>query len=133
MWFRRRRRKPPLDLSSLERSLDRLAELVERLVALVPELGAGPPADPGHSTVKPAPAPAREEGPAGHVLFLGGPAGYRLAEQDGASPAGGDELEWEGGQYRVLRLGPSPLPGDRRRCAFVEPLGYEDPAAGGLR
>ena len=132
MWFRSRRRSPPLDLSSLERSLERLAELVERLVALVPDLAAARPGNPGHSTVEPAPAPAQEEAPKGHVLFIGGPLGYRLAERDGSSPSRGDELEWEGARYRVLRLGASPLPGDRRRCAFLDLLSHEEAAADGL-
>ena len=133
MWFRSRRRSPPLDLSSLERSLERLAELVERLVALVPDLVAARPGNPGHSHVEPAPAPPQEQVPEGHVLFFGAPAGYRLAERGGASPPRGDELQWEGARYRVLRLGPSPLPGDRRRCAFLDPLGPEEAAADGLR
>ena len=45
---------------------------------------------------------------------------YRLVEID---PSGrldpGDVLELEGEEYVVARTGPSPLPGDRRRCAYL--------------
>lgn len=61
-----------------------------------------------------------EEVAEGHVLFVPGPAGYRLFERDGPPPAGVDVVELDEARYRVLRLGPSPLPGDRRRCAFLE-------------
>src|SRR4051812_5745467 len=55
-----------------------------------------------------------------HLLFAPGPAGYTLAERDGSPPAVGDTLELEGKQLRVAKLGRSPLPGDRRPCAFLE-------------
>jgi hypothetical protein len=128
MWFRRRRKQPSLDLASLERSLDRLMELVEQILALIPELVAAREGSSRPREVEaapaPSPAPAPNPGPetatAGFVLFAGGPSGYRLLERDGSAPARGSELELEGEHYVVLRLGPSPLPGDRRRCAFLE-------------
>lgn len=56
-----------------------------------------------------------------HVAIL--PAGgYRLLEREGAPPEPGDEIEAEGAHYRVTRVGSSPLPGDDRRCAFLEAL-----------
>ena len=118
MWFRRlfrRRREPP---PLLLPSLDRLAELIERVVALLDEV-----------TLAPEPAPREEivlqqhnPGPAadGWVAFVSSPDGYRLLRRDGLPPGRGAVLELEGGTFVVLRLGPSPLPGDRRRCAFVE-------------
>ena len=58
--------------------------------------------------------------PSGFVLFVPTPAGYRLAGPDGLVPKPGERLRVDEDWYRVLRLGPSPLPGDRRRCVFLE-------------
>jgi hypothetical protein len=55
----------------------------------------------------------------GHVLLVGGPRGYELRHADGPAPAAGSMLA--AGRLLVARVGPSPLPGDRRRCAFVLP------------
>ena len=44
---------------------------------------------------------------------------YRLVEIDRSALAGGDSLELEGEEFVVARTGPSPLPGDRRRCAYL--------------
>jgi hypothetical protein len=126
MWFRRlfrRRREPPPVLLP---SLDRLAELIERVVALLDDVALAP---------EPKPRPARREqrpekivlnqhnpGPAadGWLAFASSPDGYRLLPQEGAAPERGATIELELGRFQVLRLGPSPLPGDRRRCAFLE-------------
>jgi hypothetical protein len=111
MWFRRQRSVPPLDLSAL----DRLAELIERIVALLPQL-APEPAAPAGACVETPQAPPVE----GHLLFAAGNGGYRLLERPGAPPAAAARVELDGAHYEVLRLGPSPLPLDRRRCAFLE-------------
>ncbi len=143
MWFRRRRRQAQLDLSAL----DGLADLVERIVALLPDQpgkrSSQPPPEPIQTVVRvqtleppsepdpePVPEPVRE--PAQRVeeppplLFVASPSGYRLVEPSGAARERGDRVELVDGTYRVLRLGPSPLPGDRRRCAFLE---REEPSA----
>ena len=65
------------------------------------------------------------------LLFVAGP-GYRLLETESRALTAGSVLEVEGQAYVVARLGPAPLPGDRRRCAYVEPTGRW-PAAGGAR
>jgi len=44
---------------------------------------------------------------------------YRLVEIGGAGLARGETYELEGEEYVVARTGPSPLPGDRRRCAYL--------------
>lgn len=44
---------------------------------------------------------------------------YRLVEIDRSNLAPGDALEFEGAEYIVARTGPSPLPEDRRRCAYL--------------
>ena len=126
MWFRRllrRRREPP---PLLLPSLDRLGELIERVVALLDEVALAPEPAPREEIVlqqhNPGPAPA------GWVAFVSSPDGYRLLERDGSPPDRGAVLDLGDGTFVVLRLGPSPLPGDRRRCAFVErkePLAVE--------
>lgn len=55
-----------------------------------------------------------------HLLFVWTPGGYRLVERDGEPPAVGDEVELDDERReRVTKLGPSPLPGDGRPCAFL--------------
>lgn len=101
-WFRRRARRTAPVLPSL----DQLAELVERVIAEVDQVAA-----PGVEAAAPVDA---------HVLFAPASDGYRLLRREGAAPACGSELALDGGRFRVLRQGPSPLPGDLRRCAFLE-------------
>jgi hypothetical protein len=55
-----------------------------------------------------------------YLLFVWKPTGYELREQDGDEPPQpGAEVEQDDGRYRVSKLGPSPLPGDERQCAFL--------------
>jgi len=53
--------------------------------------------------------------PGGYVLFVWSPAGYTLLARQGEVPRVGEELE-DG--LVVTKLGPSPIPGDSRICAF---------------
>jgi hypothetical protein len=55
----------------------------------------------------------------GHVLFLWSPSGYRLLDADGEPPAVGAELDDDGLELVVTKVGPSPLPGDPRPCAYT--------------
>ena len=55
-----------------------------------------------------------------HVLFVPAATGYTLLERDGVAPEAGDIVEVDGDRYVVRRHGPSPLPGPRRRCAYLE-------------
>ncbi|MGZ8782084.1 MAG: hypothetical protein ACXWZB_01155 [Gaiellaceae bacterium] len=136
--WRRRRSPPPVLLPSL----DRLAGLIERVVELVDavtvppapvsEPDPEPPRELDHvmqpspetpspetpSPETPGPEQPRAE-PAGWVAFVPSPAGYRLVARSGPPPAGGERVELEEERYVVLRLAPSPLPADRRRCAFL--------------
>ena len=125
MWFRRifRRRRPPPPV--LLPSLERLAELIERVVELLDEVALGPPRQPAPPTTPapasaPSPAPNPGHSVSGHLLLVSWPDGYRLLEREGAPPARRDRLDVDGVQFSVLRLGPSPLPGDWRRCAYLE-------------
>ena len=58
---------------------------------------------------------------ASHLIFVPGDR-YRLVEAEGRAPAVDDVVELEDHSYRVVRVAPSPLPADERRCAFLEPL-----------
>ena len=55
-----------------------------------------------------------------HLLFVPRGRGYDLIDREGAAPEAGSEIEFEG-RLLVLKVGPSPLPGDERRCAYVIP------------
>ena len=55
----------------------------------------------------------------GHLLFVWKPSGYELVEQDGDAPTIGSEVEIDGKQLRVIKLALSPLPGDKRACAYL--------------
>jgi len=55
----------------------------------------------------------------GHLLFVSKPSGYELREQDGDAPQLGSSVEQNGETLRVTKLAPSPLPGDRRQCAYL--------------
>jgi chemotaxis protein histidine kinase CheA len=77
------------------------------------------------------PAPTPEPEPQAHVLFLTTHEGYELYERDGVVPGAGTEVALGDGRLaEVVKVGPSPLPGDRRRCAYAQLLpGLEPPAA----
>jgi hypothetical protein len=57
----------------------------------------------------------------GHVLFVSKPTGYELVSRDGDPPAIGAEVQFDDqdGRWFVTRIGPSPLPADKRRCAYL--------------
>jgi hypothetical protein len=55
----------------------------------------------------------------GHLLFVWKPSGYEIREEPGEAPAVGSELERDGERLRVTKVAPSPLPGDRRECAYL--------------
>jgi hypothetical protein len=59
----------------------------------------------------------------GHLLFIWKPTGYELREADGDPPEVGTRVQAdENGMYFVSKIGPSPRPGDSRRCAYLQPL-----------
>jgi hypothetical protein len=93
--------------------VDRLGEHVADLQSRVEQLErttSAIPDAPGH------------EASAGYVLFVASAAGYRLLEVDEtAFDPDARKLALDGRTYAVLRIGRSPLPGDRRRCAFLQP------------
>jgi hypothetical protein len=57
-----------------------------------------------------------------YLLFVSKPSGYELRERDGEPPSVGEVIEEADERLRVSKIGPSPLPGDSRRCAYLVPL-----------
>jgi hypothetical protein len=59
-----------------------------------------------------------------HLLFVSKPTGYELLARDGEPPAVGARVELDGqeGAWTVSRLSPSPLPGDKRPCAYLQQM-----------
>jgi len=55
----------------------------------------------------------------GYLLFAWSPDGYALVERDGDVPRVGAEVQDDGYVLSVVKVGPSPLPGDTRRCAYT--------------
>ena len=56
-----------------------------------------------------------------HLLFIWKATGYELREREGEPPSVGAVLDLEEGRQQVNRLAPSPIPGDGRRCAYLQP------------
>lgn len=59
-----------------------------------------------------------------YLLFVSRPTGYELAEREGEPPEPGAEIDLGpegGGRSIVSKVASSPLPGDRRRCAYLQP------------
>lgn len=57
-----------------------------------------------------------------HLLFVSKPSGYELAERDGEAPHIGTAVEEGETRFVVTRVAPSPLPGDDRVCAYLQPV-----------
>jgi hypothetical protein len=83
---------------------------IEILEEAVAALEAEPKPEP-----EPAPIPA-------HLLFAWTPKGYSLHEASGDLPSVGARVGINGSEYSVAKVARSPLPGDERRCAYLEPL-----------
>jgi hypothetical protein len=57
-----------------------------------------------------------------HLRFVWTTNGYELRERDGEVPSVGDEVEEDEHRLYVTKVAPSPLPGDLRRCAYLQPV-----------
>jgi hypothetical protein len=58
----------------------------------------------------------------GYCLFVSKPTGYELIQREGEPPPVGSVVELDGqGRWIVNRISNSPLPQDRRRCAYLLP------------
>jgi hypothetical protein len=61
--------------------------------------------------------------PEKYLLFVWKTTGYELREQDGEPPSVGSVVDLDdGGRQEVNRVAPSPLPGDNRRAAYLQPV-----------
>ena len=59
------------------------------------------------------------DAPQQYLLSVWKPSGYELVQQDGEPPAVGAQVEVDGNMLEVTKLAPSPLPRDRRVCAYL--------------
>jgi chromosome segregation ATPase len=57
--------------------------------------------------------------PVGHVRLIALPDGYTISESEDPCPRTGDVVQVGLGECAVMRIGPSPFPGDKRRCAVL--------------
>jgi len=56
----------------------------------------------------------------GHCLFVSKPTGYELVDREGEPPPVGSTVELDDqGSWVVNRISQSPLPQDRRPCAYL--------------
>ena len=62
-----------------------------------------------------------ENGRRGYLVFVWSPTGYTLQERSGDLPEVGAEVVDGERRFRVTKIAPSPLPGDRRSCAYLLP------------
>lgn len=88
--------------------LEETRAAIRRLEARVEEL---------EQEVRAEDAPAPDDG---YLLFVSAGHGYVLRGQGGGPPAVGARLSLDEGEYVVVKLGASPLPGDPRPCAYLQ-------------
>jgi hypothetical protein len=102
----------------LQRRVDDDVQRLEEAAAAI----AGLEAELAAERARPVAPVAHAHSEEGHVLFVATTDGYQVVERAGPPPPVGDVLELPDGpgSYRVTRLGASPFPGDRGRCAYLE-------------
>jgi hypothetical protein len=59
--------------------------------------------------------------PGGYLVFIWSPQGYVLETRPGDPPPLGAEIEDKERRFRVTKVASSPLPGDGRVCAYLQP------------
>ena len=117
------RTQQPAQLAGLQEQLARTEEHLQT-VSLLHERRH---AQAGRLLARLRPQPAdRDEGDeAGHLVFLQLEGGYELLERDGRLPSPDTRLEladFPNRLFVVTNVGRSPLPNDRRACAFAHPV-----------
>jgi hypothetical protein len=55
-----------------------------------------------------------------YLAFVWTTGGYELHEERGRLPQVGETVENDGKRWTVVKLAPSPLPGDARTCAYLQ-------------
>jgi hypothetical protein len=58
----------------------------------------------------------------GYLVFVSSRTGYTLSVREGEPPGVGEIVEEGESRLRVSKVSPSPLPGDLRPCAYLQPL-----------
>lgn len=56
-----------------------------------------------------------------YLEFVWTPNGYEFREREGDAPQVGAEVAENDSRFVVTKVAPSPLPGDARRCAYLQP------------
>ncbi|MGH3050492.1 MAG: hypothetical protein ACRDLK_10060, partial [Gaiellaceae bacterium] len=107
--------------------LDLLTRRLEQAVNRIPTAMRLVPPDPTHEDVPSnvrteAAAAAATHGRPQHLRFLPASGGYQLVEVDGPAPSPGELIDLGSGLAGcVAKVAASPLPNDRRRCAYILP------------
>ncbi len=57
-----------------------------------------------------------------YLLFVSKPSGYELRDREGVPPEPGSEVEEGETRFLVSKVAQSPLPGDERPCAYLQPV-----------
>jgi len=60
-------------------------------------------------------------GRGGYLVFVWSHAGYTLEERPGEPPQAGTHVDEGERRFLVTKIAPSPLPGDKRPCAYLFP------------
>ena len=55
-----------------------------------------------------------------YLVFVVKPTGYELHEREGDPPQVGEQIDEGEQRYVVSKVAASPLPGDGRRCAYLQ-------------
>ena len=56
-----------------------------------------------------------------YLAFVWTPNGYEFHEREGDPPPVGSQVEEQNARFVVTKVASSPLPGDERRCAYLQP------------
>ncbi len=111
-------------LSALDRRLAAVSVRLRERPETQSRAGAdAPAAPPPPATAQPAGDAAASVPPAVYLLFVPSPSGYRLVEVAGSAPTPGARVEppdAPGRPFLVTKVAASPLPGDPRRCAYLQ-------------
>jgi hypothetical protein len=103
------------ELGAVELKREAVEQRERALEAREAEVETAPAADEEPAADEPG---VRSEPASVELLFVPG-ASYRLVETEPRTLQTGDAVELEDGTYVVARTAPSPLPSDRRRCAYL--------------
>jgi hypothetical protein len=73
---------------------------------------------------RPQETPGRKYSEERHTLFVPGSGGYRAVERSGRAPEPGAEVAMsDEARFRVVRIGPSPLPGETHPYVYLDRIG----------